>query len=160
MGPSAERRFTANGDADEARFPVAATPKGKLLDHYTSSQEGRLSPSPDGFEEDDQVSQRVDESAKSVSSKGKEYSPEEDGLIVTLKEIEKLPWSVIAAHFPGRTKASLQVRYCTVLKKHKKRKATQTKVAEAESEHYSENSGRQYSLRRSRRSPERYVPGS
>jgi hypothetical protein len=131
----------------------------KSPDHNTSSQEGRLSSSPDGFEEDDQVSQRVDKSAKSVSSKGKEYTPEEDELIVSLKEIEKLRWSGIAAHFPGRTKAALEVRYCTVLKKHKKRKASQTKVAEVEPDQNTESSGRQYSLRRSRRSPERYVPG-
>ncbi|EEA19277.1 hypothetical protein TMatcc_009403 [Talaromyces marneffei ATCC 18224] len=132
----------------------------KSLDHHTSSQQGRLSPSPDSFEEDEQVSQRIDESAKSVSSKGKEYTAEEDELIVTLKEIEKLPWSVISAYFPGRTKATLQVRYCTVLKKHKKRKASQTKGAEAVSKQNTESSGRQYSLRQSRRSPERYVPGS
>lgn len=79
----------------------------KSPDNQTSSREGRLSPSLNGFEEDNYVSQQVD---KSVYLKGKEYTPEEDALIFNLKEIEKLSWPSIATHFPKRTQIAQQVR--------------------------------------------------
>lgn len=44
------------------------------------------------------------------------YLPDEDYLLVNLKEREKLAWDEIAAHFPSRTSSSLQVHYSTKLK--------------------------------------------
>ncbi|EED20962.1 hypothetical protein TSTA_081950 [Talaromyces stipitatus ATCC 10500] len=131
-----------------------------------SSHEERLTPDEDGFMEDNEVSQLVE---MPVSSKGNEYTPEEDKLIIQLKEVEKLPWSRIAAHFRGRTKSALQVRYCTALKdkRHKsqtkgrrKPRTSQPRVAAEKSRQDIENStpSRQYSLRQSRQIPDRYVP--
>jgi hypothetical protein len=48
------------------------------------------------------------------SVKGKQFSPKEDKLLVSLKT-QGLSWSDIAKHFPRRTEGSLQVRYCTKL---------------------------------------------
>lgn len=39
-----------------------------------------------------------------------------DELLVRLKERDNLSWREIAKHFSGRTRESLQVRYCTTLK--------------------------------------------
>ena len=56
------------------------------------------------------------------------YSEDDDKLLIQLKEDDKLPWDEIAEFFPGRTKGTLQVHYCTKLKnrsrtsKYKKRK--------------------------------------
>jgi hypothetical protein len=36
--------------------------------------------------------------------------------MIGLKEKQNLPWSRIAEHFPGRSKGSLEVHYCTKLK--------------------------------------------
>lgn len=118
---------------------------------------------------DNQISPQVDES---TSSKGKCYIAEEDALIVNLKEIEKLSWPNIAAHFPNRTQMALQVRYFTKLKKklkkkqHKNRlkdvsklKTSQANVAGAESEKNPRSPSGQYSLQKLRYSPDRYVPG-
>lgn len=44
------------------------------------------------------------------------FSPEEDALLVELKENKNLTWKQIADFFPGRTSGTLQVRYCTKLK--------------------------------------------
>lgn len=44
------------------------------------------------------------------------FSPEEDTLLVELKENKNLTWKQIADFFPGRTSGTLQVRYCTKLK--------------------------------------------
>ena len=44
------------------------------------------------------------------------FSPEDDSLLIHLKENEKLSWKQIAEHFEGRTAGALQVRYCTKLK--------------------------------------------
>lgn len=44
------------------------------------------------------------------------FLPEEDDLLIDLKERRNLPWGRIVNHFPGRTKNSLQVRYSTRLK--------------------------------------------
>ncbi|ELR06090.1 hypothetical protein GMDG_07801 [Pseudogymnoascus destructans 20631-21] len=58
------------------------------------------------------------------------YSEDDDELLIQLKEKDKLPWDEIAEYFPERTKATLQVHYCTKLKnrsqtsKCKKRKIT------------------------------------
>ncbi|EED22553.1 hypothetical protein TSTA_060460 [Talaromyces stipitatus ATCC 10500] len=131
-----------------------------------SSHEEHLTPGEDGFMEDNELSQLVE---TPVSSKGNEYTPEEDKLIIQLKEVEKLPWSRIAAHFRGRTKSALQVRYCTALKdkRHKsqtkgrrKPRTSQPRVAAEKSLQDIENStpSRQYSLRQSRQFPDRYVP--
>jgi hypothetical protein len=48
------------------------------------------------------------------SFKGRQFSSQDDHLIVTLKS-KGLSWSDIAKRFPGRTKSSLQVRYSTKL---------------------------------------------
>jgi hypothetical protein len=44
------------------------------------------------------------------------FTPEEDALLVDLKENKNLTWKQIADFFPGRTSGTLQVRYCTKLK--------------------------------------------
>lgn len=44
------------------------------------------------------------------------FSPDEDALLVELKEHKNLTWKQIADFFPGRTSGTLQVRYCTKLK--------------------------------------------
>lgn len=44
------------------------------------------------------------------------FTPEEDALLVDLKEEKNLTWKQIADFFPGRTSGTLQVRYCTKLK--------------------------------------------
>lgn len=44
------------------------------------------------------------------------FSPDEDSLLVELKENKNLTWKQIADFFPGRTSGTLQVRYCTKLK--------------------------------------------
>ncbi|KAJ5698871.1 hypothetical protein N7462_000876 [Penicillium macrosclerotiorum] len=44
------------------------------------------------------------------------FTPEEDALLVELKEDKNLTWKQIADFFPGRTSGTLQVRYCTKLK--------------------------------------------
>ena len=44
------------------------------------------------------------------------FTPDEDGLLVDLKENRNLTWKQIADFFPGRTSGTLQVRYCTKLK--------------------------------------------
>ena len=46
-----------------------------------------------------------------VSKHGVPYSLEEDALLAKLKEVDKLSWDEMVAHFNGRTKGSLQVRY-------------------------------------------------
>lgn len=44
------------------------------------------------------------------------FSPEDDQLLVDLKENKNLTWKQIAEFFPGRSSGTLQVRYCTKLK--------------------------------------------
>ncbi len=44
------------------------------------------------------------------------YTPEEDHLLIRLKEEENLPWKEIAKRFPGRTQAALQLHYSQKLK--------------------------------------------
>lgn len=44
------------------------------------------------------------------------FTPEDDGLLVELKETKNLTWKQIADFFPGRSSGTLQVRYCTKLK--------------------------------------------
>ncbi|KAJ4292114.1 hypothetical protein N0V88_005741 [Collariella sp. IMI 366227] len=44
------------------------------------------------------------------------FTPEDDQLLVDLKENRNLTWKQIADFFPGRTSGTLQVRYCTKLK--------------------------------------------
>lgn len=44
------------------------------------------------------------------------FTPEEDSLLVELKENKNLTWKQIADFFPGRTSGTLQVRYCTKLR--------------------------------------------
>ena len=44
------------------------------------------------------------------------FTPEDDQLLIDLKENKSLTWKQIADFFPGRTSGTLQVRYCTKLK--------------------------------------------
>jgi hypothetical protein len=44
------------------------------------------------------------------------FTPEDDTLLVDLKENKSLTWKQIAEFFPGRSSGTLQVRYCTKLK--------------------------------------------
>ncbi|KAF2095377.1 hypothetical protein NA57DRAFT_26991, partial [Rhizodiscina lignyota] len=44
------------------------------------------------------------------------FTPEDDQLLVDLKEQKNLTWKQIADFFPGRSSGTLQVRYCTKLK--------------------------------------------
>jgi hypothetical protein len=44
------------------------------------------------------------------------FTPEDDALLVDLKENKSLTWKQIAEFFPGRSSGTLQVRYCTKLK--------------------------------------------
>ena len=44
------------------------------------------------------------------------FTPEDDNLLVELKETKNLTWKQIADFFPGRSSGTLQVRYCTKLK--------------------------------------------
>lgn len=44
------------------------------------------------------------------------FTPEDDALLVQLKETKNLTWKQIADFFPGRSSGTLQVRYCTKLK--------------------------------------------
>ncbi|GAB7366242.1 hypothetical protein MBLNU230_g7799t1 [Neophaeotheca triangularis] len=44
------------------------------------------------------------------------FTPEDDALLIELKEGKNLTWKQIADFFPGRSSGTLQVRYCTKLK--------------------------------------------
>lgn len=44
------------------------------------------------------------------------FSPDDDTLLIHLKENSNLTWRQIAQHFDGRSAGALQVRYCTKLK--------------------------------------------
>lgn len=44
------------------------------------------------------------------------FTPEDDQLLIDLKEKKNLAWKQIADFFPGRSSGTLQVRYCTKLK--------------------------------------------
>lgn len=48
------------------------------------------------------------------------FSQEDDELLIQLKEEDKLPWAEIAEYFPERSNGSLQVHYCTKLKRRSK----------------------------------------
>lgn len=56
--------------------------------------------------------------APAVRPKGPKlkFTPEDDALLVALKETKDLTWKQIADFFPGRSSGTLQVRYCTKLK--------------------------------------------
>jgi hypothetical protein len=45
------------------------------------------------------------------------FLPKDEALLVELKEDKRLSWEEIADHFPGKKKGTLQVRYCTKLKR-------------------------------------------
>ncbi|KAJ5981137.1 hypothetical protein N7481_008435 [Penicillium waksmanii] len=51
-----------------------------------------------------------------AKGKRRRYSPNEDYLLVKLKEQKRLTWGEITAHFPDRNLSSLQVHYSTKLK--------------------------------------------
>jgi hypothetical protein len=44
------------------------------------------------------------------------FTPEDDQLLIDLKENKSLTWRQIAEFSPGRSSGTLQVRYCTKLK--------------------------------------------
>jgi hypothetical protein len=54
--------------------------------------------------------------APALKPRGSNFTPEDDGLLVELKENRSLTWKQIADFFPGRSCGTLQVRYCTKLK--------------------------------------------
>jgi hypothetical protein len=132
-----------------------------VLESEKSSHQKQPSLDKDGFRKEKEVFHMP------ISAKSNEYSREEDELIVRLKEVEKLPWSRIAEHFPGRTKGTLQVRYYTTLKdkrqdnhpKCRKRSIGQSKIAaeKLQPRVQSSSSGARYSLRQSRHLPDRYI---
>jgi hypothetical protein len=61
------------------------------------------------------------ESALRRTGKHSPFSPEEDALLLKLKEERDLPWTEIAEHFSGRTKGTLQMRYYIKLKRRPER---------------------------------------
>ncbi|KAK4138147.1 hypothetical protein BT67DRAFT_446320 [Trichocladium antarcticum] len=67
------------------------------------------------------------------------FTPEDDQLLIDLKENRKLTWKQIADFFPGRSSGTLQVRYCTKLKA----KTTQWTSETAILKHRTRSSGRQ-----------------
>lgn len=58
--------------------------------------------------------------ARGYSSQRGRFTPDEDNLIVQLKTKHNLSWADLYQRFnrrfPGRSKGTLQVRYCTKLK--------------------------------------------
>jgi hypothetical protein len=131
-----------------------------------SSREEQPSPGEDSSIEENEDPQLLNEPK---SSKGNEYTPEEDKLIVQLKEVDMLPWSRIATYFRGRTQKALQVRYSIALKEKQQKSQQKTciksknsqpkRVADRPLQNVKNPlSNRQYSLRQPRRSPCRYVP--
>ncbi|KAJ6104865.1 hypothetical protein N7486_003554 [Penicillium sp. IBT 16267x] len=51
-----------------------------------------------------------------IPGKLRQYTSDENALLVRLKEKEAMSWSEITAHFPGRNMSSLQVHYSTKLR--------------------------------------------
>ena len=68
-----------------------------------------------------------DEANGTPSNHGSPYTPDEDALLVRLKEVDKLNWDDITLHFKGRTRFSLQFRYSSKLK-NRSQQTTQTKT--------------------------------
>jgi hypothetical protein len=69
------------------------------------------------YDEDlDKTGHTTRPSSKKPLAHATRFLPDEDELLIELKEKRSLPWSRIVKHFPGRTKGSLQVRYSTRLK--------------------------------------------
>ncbi|KAH9844707.1 WD40 repeat protein [Teratosphaeria destructans] len=63
------------------------------------------------------------------SSSGEPFLPEHDRLLAQLREEDNLSWDQILPYFPGRTRASLQTRFCVKVKgKGLARAASQSKV--------------------------------
>lgn len=54
--------------------------------------------------------------ARRPSGPKAKFTPEDDALLVDLKEKHDLTWKGISDFFPGRSSGTLQVRYCTKLK--------------------------------------------
>lgn len=135
------------------------------------------SPSPPSSESRDALHQAPRNAHGSRSSKLRRrskripYSPEEEKLLIDLKEKRGLTWSEITTYFPGRTTSALQVRYSTELKNRKSddepRRRTMTRETNAalRSQNHPRlqptediGSGQRYGLRSNRRSPDRYAP--
>lgn len=55
-------------------------------------------------------------SNRKPSAHATRFLPDEDELLIELKEKQSLPWNRIAKRFPGRSKGALQVHYSTKLK--------------------------------------------
>lgn len=53
---------------------------------------------------------------KKASTRATRFLPDEDELLIELKEKRSLPWNRIVKHFPGRTNGAFQVRYRMRLK--------------------------------------------
>lgn len=55
-----------------------------------------------------------------MAPKATYFTATEDALLIELKEVKNLGWKEIKAHFPDRTKGTLQVRYCRTLQHDRK----------------------------------------
>lgn len=71
---------------------------------------------PEGGRKEPSILMVTSQSETSTSKHGEEYTPEDDVLLLRLKEIEKLSWNEIATHFPARTSGSLRFRYYNKVK--------------------------------------------
>ncbi|KAF3389998.1 hypothetical protein DPV78_011870, partial [Talaromyces pinophilus] len=136
----------------------------KSPENHALPQGGRVSPTLDDLVVDSQTSSRAGECP---SLKGKDYTAEEDALIVHLKENEKLSWPRIAARFSKRTQTALQVRYCTKLKGRphqtqsgglSRPRTGQAQTITVASPMNTQSSRRQYSLRKLRHSSNHDIP--
>ncbi|EMC95277.1 hypothetical protein BAUCODRAFT_35264 [Baudoinia panamericana UAMH 10762] len=57
---------------------------------------------------------------KAPKNHGRPFTAEEDELLIRLREIDKLPWEILAQEFNGRTWLSLQKRYVRTLAQRQK----------------------------------------
>lgn len=81
--------------------------------HYLLDRQESLSSQPSISVPLDIDSERI----RPLSARKSKLTSDDDKLIIQLKEVEKLKWSSIARYFPGRSAGTLQVRYCTKLRK-------------------------------------------
>ncbi|KAF3398260.1 hypothetical protein F1880_005619 [Penicillium rolfsii] len=85
-------------------------------DRQPSCPHGPTKAAPAYEESLDKTVHTTQPSNKKPSVRATRFLPDEDELLIELKEKRSLPWNRIVKHFPGRTKGALQVRYSTKLK--------------------------------------------
>ena len=94
----------------------------RLLNQQPPAKLARWDLSPTSYDEDDHgppsVVGQPGMPAPAPRPKGPKlkFTPDDDSLLVELKETKNLTWKQIADFFPGRSSGTLQVRYCTKLK--------------------------------------------